>query len=383
MPFLKHLLLVFVALAIFSFLPGTAGAAVINVPANQPTIQAAIAAAAAGDTVVVAPGVYFENVQFGGKNITLRSTNPLDRAVVDSTIIDGSSSGSVVAFSGTEATSCSLRGLTIRNGAHSGIYGLNTVATVANCHVTSNSTQVQGGGILQVRTVEDCRITSNTAKMNGGGLAHCLNVLRCEILYNKVLNNSVGSTGGGLFNCSGNVRNNIIAGNAIYGFAPPNTYFAVGKGGAAADCNGAFQNNTIVDNLTGSDGSALYFLNGNIYNCIIWGNRDFSGETFDQLGSNVRTPEYSCIQFQAGSGIGCTTANPLFVNLAAYDFRLEFSSPLIDAGRAITGLTDDILGLTRPFDAVAVPRGDGSNMDMGAYELNTTPTAVKDWTLYQ
>jgi len=51
------------------------------------TIQEGIDAASHGDTVVVAQGTYFENVKVKGKNITLRSTDPSDPAVVNNTII--------------------------------------------------------------------------------------------------------------------------------------------------------------------------------------------------------------------------------------------------------------------------------------------------------
>ena len=57
------------------------------------SIQTAINAAVNGDEVIVAEGVYFENINFNGKAITLRSTDPLNPAVVAATIINGGGSG--------------------------------------------------------------------------------------------------------------------------------------------------------------------------------------------------------------------------------------------------------------------------------------------------
>ncbi|MBN1593204.1 MAG: hypothetical protein JW941_08185 [Candidatus Coatesbacteria bacterium] len=52
-------------------------------------IQDAINAADDGDTVIVHPGTYHENICFNGKNIILSSIDPGDVEIVNSTVIDG------------------------------------------------------------------------------------------------------------------------------------------------------------------------------------------------------------------------------------------------------------------------------------------------------
>ncbi|MGH7495610.1 MAG: hypothetical protein ACREOO_24890 [bacterium] len=45
----------------------------IRVPQDYPTIQSAIQSAVTGDTVLVSPGLYHENVDFMGKDIAVGS----------------------------------------------------------------------------------------------------------------------------------------------------------------------------------------------------------------------------------------------------------------------------------------------------------------------
>ena len=55
-----------ISLLIVAFSIVSLSAIIINVPADHTTIQAAINASATGDTVLVQPGTYFEDIDFGG-----------------------------------------------------------------------------------------------------------------------------------------------------------------------------------------------------------------------------------------------------------------------------------------------------------------------------
>src|SRR5713226_10352285 len=105
----------------------------ITVPTNYPTIQSAINAASNGDTVLVAPGTYVENINFNGKAITLTSSS--GPAV---TMIDGNHNGTVVTFNHSETASSALSGFTIQNGFQSGGFGAGITVSSASPTITSN-----------------------------------------------------------------------------------------------------------------------------------------------------------------------------------------------------------------------------------------------------
>lgn len=90
----------------------------INIPADQPTIQAGIDAATNGDTVLVQPGTWVENINFSGKNIVLASLflTTSDTSYISQTAIDGNHTSSVITFENGEDSTAVLMGFTIQNG---------------------------------------------------------------------------------------------------------------------------------------------------------------------------------------------------------------------------------------------------------------------------
>ncbi|MCZ6543318.1 MAG: hypothetical protein O6768_06600, partial [Planctomycetota bacterium] len=67
-----------------------ANAVIINVPDDFANIQTAISVAMDGDEVVVAPGTYFEAINFLGKAITLRSSDGREVTTIDATGLNDS-----------------------------------------------------------------------------------------------------------------------------------------------------------------------------------------------------------------------------------------------------------------------------------------------------
>ncbi|MHC4622373.1 MAG: FG-GAP-like repeat-containing protein [Planctomycetota bacterium] len=302
----------------------------LNVPYEYPTIQAAIDAANDGDAVIVSGGPYNEDIRFKGKNIVVTTPVPCYPGVEDGPIIQGTGTGPVVTFAGSEDTNCGLFGFVITGGNTpgngGGICGNGTAASIAYCFVRDNHADGSGGGL------GDC----------DGEIVYC------------IIRDNTATDGGGLSNCDGSVVNCLITSNS-----------SDGDGGAMV-CSG----NSTVTNCT-IGGNSAYFKGGGIFcaapsvltmtNSIVWGNSAQFGPQIYNFGGSVAIT-YSDVQ-GGHAGEGNIDADPLFLAVGIGNYRLGPGSPCIDAG--------DNSGVPPSADWDLDGNGRMRNgvVDMGAYEF--------------
>ena len=251
-------------------------------------IQDAIAAAAAGDVILVTNGIYAS----GGKSMDGVITNrvSLDKAVLvqsangpNATVIQGawdsaSTNGPAAVRCAWMTNSAILSGFTLCGGATrtvtassnqsmsgGGVFGTSNNAVVYNCILATNFASNLGGGAYSV-TLDYCTLTGNHAYGSGrpgvgvagagsGGGAVNSNLKNCEILGNYADQ----SNGGGVQNCR--LTNCAISGNSSY----------LSGGGANG---GTLINCTITANTASgySSGYGAAVYGAKLTNCIVFGN---------------------------------------------------------------------------------------------------------------
>jgi hypothetical protein len=344
-----------------------------KVPADYRTIQEAIDSAEPGDTVLVAPGRYVENIRFGGKGIVVASEYLLTRdpAVIARTIIDGSrpkhpDSASVVMMIEQEDTTAKLTGFTLTGGT-------GTVWTDAR----QKALYREGGGILCelgspviehniIEGNEAVRVGPGILSAGGGGI-------RCgyaePIIRNNVIRNNRGEYGAGivLYHSAAIVRNNVVTGNTG----------GAGHGGSGLWVVGALsyrlqnliEQNTIVGNvatlpdstptqLGGRGGGVIAFAPLVFRNNIVWNNRQGAG---GQIMHSTRLPptlRANLVQDGTESGASLTR-DPHFAD--SVHFYLGPGSPAVDAGDPASPSDPSAGGRAR------VPALGARRADLGAY----------------
>ena len=329
--------------AILSLFFVSLSATQLKVPSQYSTIQLAIDAASAGDTVFVAAGNYTENITFKGKNIVVLGEDK------ETTSIDGYNNASVVTFNSGESYSAELKRFTIKNGK-----------------MTSYSQGSDGGGIHikdSGPTLSELIITNNKA-YRGGGISidfpSSVHSLPMPSINSSIIIGNNADDGSGIFfygSIQGPIVNNCLIVSNTGGFS---------TGVEVYDewTMPTLINVTIANHDIGIEQSYGGYVT--VRNSIIWEN-DNSVYGREGSSSTLKYADYSIIS-GGHTGPGNIDKDPKFVNVITTgdeesDYHLKNSSPAIGAGIATfpNPLSTDIEGNPRPNPA-------GSNPDIGAYE---------------
>ena len=347
------------------------GCRIIHVPADHTAIQDAIHTAVDGDRILVAAGIFVENLDFQGKAITLQSEGG-----PDTTFIDGNKTGLVVTFESGETASSVIDGFTIRNGFSlhgGGIFCNGASPRITNCTISENNAERSGGGIFCNRAsprITNCTISGNLA--GSGGAISCFR--QCNLtLTNCRISENITEVGGAVDSDLSRLKitNCMITDNEV-----------VREGGAIWSDQSlmTITNCTISGNSSGRYGGGICCVScyGTITNSILWGDSAPVGPELYlarfskpatlivsyadvQGGESAAYVESDCIlQWEQGN----IDEDPLFIG-GGY-FHLRPGSPCVDAG-VDTGVYYDIDGQSRPF---------GTGFDIGADEFSTEPCSV-------
>jgi hypothetical protein len=272
-------------------------ATVINVPGEQPTIQAGIDAAQENDTVLVAPGVYTENIDFSGKRIVLISESGADNTTITAATVGLPT----VSLINAEPKGAELSGFTVTGSNNSGIRCSGSSPTILNNIVTGNSsshTNDSPGIDLKGTTgslIKGNEIYTNYADTYGASI-HANGCVGDTICYN-LLHHNIGYT---------DIR--------------------------CMDTEALIHNNTLA--VTTWSGISLEGGHLEIRNNIIF----FAKNYAVQIVSGTCDADYNCTYanvenyLNGNPGAGSLYEGAHFADSAAGDYMLLTSSPCIDAG---------------------------------------------------
>jgi hypothetical protein len=338
---------------------GSASAATRRVPEDVPTIQAALDASASGDRVIVGPGTWAENLDFGGKNVTLESANGPAVTIIQAP-------GGIAVSIGPDGA---LVGFTV-TGADTAFDTL---------------IEVNGAGTRIARNViRDNRQDFGElgAGIRGNGASPVIdgNVFRGHNCDSQFLSGVVAFV---------NVSSPVIVNNVC----EDNSCRAINMT-LPSEAAPRVINNTIILNLVGIRvdrriGTASQIHRNNIEVANTVGLQvDFGSEGENPVWQHnlvhANETDYSGLVDPTGTD-GNLSADPQFVDVVAGDYRLEPGSPAIDAGALVLVPPTDFDGVPRSRDG----NGDGVDVfDIGAFEAGRAitisprpaPTFARNWS---
>ena len=199
----------FLRTIIFLLLLGVANAKIINVPSDQPTIQAGIDAAIDGDTVLVAGGTYTGPgnvmITLKKKGIIVKSQNGPSNCIIDSQGTGYFGFGDTWSYEGLNAI---IEGFTIRNCAGPGFYFYAGACPA----IIENIIEFCGAGGITIRGGSPI-IRNNIIQNNEGSGIDCSSN-SAQIIANTIRGNRAEKGAGiNLYSSSASIINNIISDN--------------------------------------------------------------------------------------------------------------------------------------------------------------------------
>jgi len=201
----------------------------LHVPAEYPTIQYALIQASAGDTVLVAPGIRYENIVWPATpSLCLRSeTGPATAT------IDGMGVSMVIRLATPVDSTTRIEGFTITHGVATeggGIACFSAAPTIRGNWITGNTATWYGGGIYCEGTrvapvIRDNRIIGNQVLDGSGGGICAYGDVFPVILDNELRDNHADAYYGGGVHCEAQggysgqmvIARNTLSGNSAYG----------------------------------------------------------------------------------------------------------------------------------------------------------------------
>lgn len=285
---------------------------IILVPTDAPTLQAAVAAADPGDTVLIEPGV----LSGPGNRDVLVDKSLLISGLTDAAdcILDAGHAGRHVVIEGPVGVT--LRRLTLRAGSGQG----------------GGSLLAQAGAGLRV---EDCTLAGNGFGQGHGGAIRTRGGAVLELVRSR-LHGNAGGFGGAV--CVEAGLASIDA--CTFSDNTADTFFSGGKGGTLRvhDSGHVTLRNSILRGGSAGAGDELQAEDPSSELHVAF--CDVQGGLAGVAVTNAAALDW---------GPGNIDADPLFKDAPAGDFRLSGGSPCIDSG-----------------DPASAPDADGTPADMGA-----------------
>ena len=325
------------------------------------------------DTILVEPGTYVENLDFGGKSISLRS-----KKGPDLTVIDGDHAGTTVKIGpGGSIIGFTISGGVANTGNGMNVSGQGTLIKGNIFELNDEGTGVLGANIGKAPGIYGMGaspiIDGNIFRDNSCNFVPAGNTTSNGVLYfvnssSPLIVNNVftGNTCSAIFLSAGNgsryagqmsIINNTIVGNTIGIRVQGNKKFQAK----------VFRNNIIVGNRIGVRIPAQSCSSEGIPRSRSAPNNiPLCGRTSSMDSNLFYNNETDYVGTDYSTGISDDIrADPLFVSPGVGDYRLTAGSPAIDTGSSEGAPTADADEKQRPIDG----DGNGSRwVDIGAYE---------------